>query len=172
MGSGIKQVYGEGLSAVYTAAQATDDKSYIQSWVGQERFDEKGNKYRFVLNVSTVLTVGEPVCYDVSDTTFDEIGNVVATPVTADLGSFAGICVGAIPASGYGYIQTHGYNAAIDLDTATSVTAGQSAYAINGAAGVDPVTTGGVAPVQQAFVKIAVAGTTVTTVEGYIYGTL
>jgi hypothetical protein len=172
MGSGIKQVYGAGLATTYTSTEATNDKEYIKGWVGQERFDEKGNKYRFVQNVSTVLTVGESVCYDVSDATYDEIGNVVATPVTADLGSFAGICVGAIPASGYGYIQTAGYNGAIDLDAATTVTAGQSAYAENGSSGVNPVTTVGTAPIYQAFVKIAVAKTTATTVEGYIYGTL
>lgn len=182
MGSGIKQVYGAGLSTVYTAAEVTNDKEYIKAWVGHQRFDEEGNEYRFVYNATgSALAVNDAVCYDVSDTTFEaagEIGKAVIDPATADLAFFAGLAMGAIPTLGYGYIQTSGYNDSVllALDSGGSSAVGQAAYVINAKSGVRPVTAAGTAPTYTAHVKMLEAATAVTTVtdtttkKGFILG--
>ena len=182
MGSGIKQIYGDILSVVYTATEATNDKEYVKGWVGQDRFDEEGKRYRFVYNATgSALAVNDAVCYDASDTTFEaagEIGKAVIDPATADLAFFAGLAVGAIPTLGYGYIQTSGYNDSVLLALASggSATVGQAAYVIDAKSGVRPTTAAGTAPSYTAHVKMLEAATAVTTItdttskKGFIFG--
>lgn len=183
MGSGLKQIYAEGLSTVYTSTESTTNKDYILEWAGSLRFDEDGKTYRFVQNdnASNAFLLGQPVCYQMGNAGVALLKNV-KDAATADLSLFAGVAVGLIPAGGYGWIQVSGYNAAIQVDspvTATMVigsavypTDGVTYIGEGGAADTAPAT----APAYPAHVQILELVATVTTgatstVQGLIFGT-
>lgn len=82
--------------------------------------------YRWVQNTEVAaMTAGQACQYDSSDTV-DMFKSVIddATGVAADVFFFAGIAMGAIPASGYGYIMVRGYYATAQVDA--PVTAAKS----------------------------------------------
>ncbi len=91
----------------------TDVNSTDLDGVGNIRFDELGNIYRYVKNVdTTAFTAKQPVCYDgTANTGAADFVDEVTRPVTTELMVAAGIAITAIGASGgdmYGYVLVYG----------------------------------------------------------------
>lgn len=116
------------LTAVYSAL--TPSGSGLQApKLGQVYEDGVGKKYKFVKNNhSSALTVGDVVCY----TYANAVNTDVIRPTTATLNFMAGVAVGAIPVSGFGWIQVKGVNDATNLDGTTDIAIGDSLKAVNG----------------------------------------
>lgn len=86
--------------------------------------------YRWVKNDESTATVaGEPVMHDSTNSTAFHNGVVqAATGVAADVAFFAGICMGAIPALGFGWILVSGVyeDAIVDEPGTTAIAIGES----------------------------------------------
>lgn len=94
---------------------------------GQRYEDKFGNVYKFVLNSGTIATIGDVACHDYS--TAGE--SVVKQTTTGALDSLAGVWLGAAPASGYGWIQIKGFNAAINALGNVAIVIGDSLKGVN-----------------------------------------
>lgn len=116
---GMKVLFETGLTDVST----TDIEG-----IGTLRFDEFGNRYRWVYNASAFASrVGSPACYDAtlySGNNF--LKHVLAAPADADILYLGGIFLSIIPTLNYGWIQTWGMygSARVALATGGSADAG------------------------------------------------
>lgn len=108
--------------------------------VGKLRYEDDGRIFRFVQNAeaSTALTLGQVCCHTISTTT--SVFTTVKIPLTANLGTMAGVVMATngIAASSYGWIQVFGANASISVSGATTggtdIAAGDYLKAANGVA--------------------------------------
>lgn len=126
-----------------------------------------GRIYKLVKNNhSAALAVGDVVSHDLLTNDSDA---EVKRPATADLDRMAGVAVGAIPASGFGWIQVYGYCPTIKCDgSGVNVTAGDSLKAAN--ASLKSVKDAA-AGTESAFANHLIAAdavTTDTTVDGWV----
>ena len=79
--------------------------------VGTVRYDEKGNRYRYVKNLEAFAArAGGPACYDLTNNgaAADFLDECTIDGAAADANTFAGIWMAAVPALGFGWIQTLG----------------------------------------------------------------
>ncbi len=111
--------------------------------VGNIRFDELGNIYRYVKNVdTTAFTAKQPVAYDsAANTGAADYVDEVTLPVTAELMNMAGISVAAIGASGgdmYGWVLVYGVSK--DTRVTTPATGGNDIEEGSELIGVDQTT--------------------------------
>jgi hypothetical protein len=121
---GRKVLYRTKVTDVKTSAEGDAEGVGTIRWEGEKC-------YRWVMNYETgSLTAGMPVCYEIGlATAFYE---AVHTPTTANLNTFAGICMGAIATKGFGWIQIEGYHGSISvLATNTTQAAGLICYPLN-----------------------------------------
>jgi len=96
--------------------------------LGQIYEDGIGNKYKFVKNThSSAFAISDVVSYDYSGATTTSVFD----GATAALPYMAGVAMGAIPASGFGWIQIAGVGSAL-VDGTTDVAIGDSLKAVNG----------------------------------------
>ncbi len=108
----------ETLITDVSAADANAQDAGDIEGVGVTREDERGNEYRWVKNAeSAAFAAGDNVCYDASDINAASFMNEVQDPVSNDLMLYAGVAMGAIPALGFGWIQTLGYHTDVLVDT-------------------------------------------------------
>lgn len=91
--------------------------------------DPEANKtYKFVKNShSSALTVGDVVTLDLTGAST----TTVFRPTTATLNLMAGVAMGAIPAAGWGWIQTWGNNDSTNIEGTTDVVLGDSLKAVD-----------------------------------------
>ena len=151
---GSKVVFGTAL---------TDTATTDIEGIGTLRWD--GDKlYRWVKNgEATAQAAGNLVCHQFSNgsTAIEHI----LTPLTADLGFMAGVCISAIPATpGYGWIQVLGYGGAALLphtQTTGSYAAGDYLTPVNA---VTYSSTAAKAATQPNYIRnIQIMGTAATT---------
>lgn len=128
------------LTAVFTAAQyeAAGPRTLVdRPPMGQiVREPGSGKEYMFVENVDTVAR-------EAGDVTYHSLANGVEYEVdqlggaNTGINLMAGVCMGAIPASGgRGWIQTYGYNDTVLIESTTDVAIGDS---LKGSSGKDYV---------------------------------
>lgn len=98
--------------------------------LGQVFNDEStGCRYKFVKNTHTVaFSVGDVGAWDVSA----GLNTSVMKGATANLNLMAGVWMGAPATGGYGWIQTRGYNATINVEGTTDIVLGDSLKLSNG----------------------------------------
>lgn len=93
----------------------TDVKTTDVEGIGTVRFDEYGNRYRWVYNASAFASrVAAPACFDVtlySGANF--LKHVLAAPADADILYLAGVFLSVIPTLNYGWVQTWGLGSAL-----------------------------------------------------------
>lgn len=78
---------------------------------------------------SAALVIGDPVCYDLT-TNVSEFE--VKQPATAILNHLAGVAVGALPISGFGWIQIFGKCAAVRvIGSGTAILLGDTLKGVN-----------------------------------------
>lgn len=123
-----------------------------------------GRVFKLVKNLATVLTVGDVVVHDVLTNDTD---SEVKQPVTAALDQMAGVAMGAIPASGFGWIQVYGYNAAARVKgDVVAITAGDSLKGLTATFTAVKSTASGTTPEFQNYLRALDAATAAdTTVE-------
>jgi hypothetical protein len=117
--------------------------------LGTVYYNGKSTKYKFVKNNhGSALVVGDVVQYDLSSDVVYE----VKQPVTAGLHILAGVAMGAIPASGYGWIQIKGQNSSINMEGTTDIAAGDSLKGSNAQSYLVKDQSAGTAPTHANFV--------------------
>jgi len=111
----MKQIFNVALTGV-------KDSSWTDvEGIGELRFGSDGKVYRFVKNAgATTMSAGYPCCHKLSDG--ENYDQYVYQPTDAERSNLAGICMAAIPPSGFGYIQVYGYNQSVYVTNNTSVT--------------------------------------------------
>lgn len=89
-----------------------------------------GKVFKLVKNThSAAAVIGDPLCYDLTTNVVDF---EVKQPATAILNHLAGVAMGAIPISGFGWIQIFGKAAAVRvIGNGTAITAGDSLKGVN-----------------------------------------
>lgn len=122
-------IFPDALTSTYTSLQ---DLARNGLTPGCRRMAHDGAKtYKLVKNGhSAALVVGYPVVYDQTN---DVTLVTVTQPATALLGFAAGVAMGAIPISGYGWVQVDGYNSSVPLDGTTDVAVGDVLIGVNAA---------------------------------------
>lgn len=91
--------------------------------------DVTGITYKFVKNTHTVaFSVGDVGALDISG----GLSTSVMKGATANLNLMAGVWLGAPATLGYGWIQTRGYNATINVEGTTDIVIGDSLKLSNG----------------------------------------
>lgn len=128
---------------------------------------QTGHLYRLVLNVyASALAVGNPVVYDL---TTNQHSYEVTRPATAALNHLAGVACGAIPASGYGWVQVYGKAPSVTVDgTGTAIVAGDSLKAVNNTFNMVHDQATGTEPTYSNRVIAASATSAATTVAGFV----
>lgn len=135
MGAGSFPHVGFDVTRVYTALGPSTTAASVgvgnqAPQLGEVYHDEAtGKKYRFAKNThTTAFSVGDAAFYDVSG----NLNTSAMKGATANLNLLAGIWVGAPAASGYGWIQTKGYNDTINVEGTTDIVLGDSLKGSNG----------------------------------------
>ena len=96
--------------------------------LGDTYIDVQGNEFKCVKNTTaSAYVVGDVV----SSTYANAVDTETQAGATAALNLMAGVAMGAIPASGFGWIQTWGYNASINTLGHASNVIGASLKAVN-----------------------------------------
>jgi hypothetical protein len=101
---------------------------------GSLYIDKTGNHYRWVQNKDVVAITGG-ICYHKHTSVVGTIPKEVYRLGTADtaLTTIAGVFMSAIPANGYGWIQTKGYGSVAGLaGTTTALAIGMTGGAVSG----------------------------------------
>lgn len=101
-------------------------------FLGEIRFARRGNaKYKFVKNLkATALAVGDVVFFDWVNGKSTEV-NKLGTGSTG-IGSMAGVAMGVIPASGFGWIQIRGDNDSVLLEGTAAIAVGDRLKGVSG----------------------------------------
>ncbi len=103
--AGFKTLFETGLTDTSTAALGDIEG------VGTIRYDEKGNRYRYVKNLESIAArAGGPAMYDITNNgaAADFLDECTVDGVDLDRPGFAGIWMAAVPALGFGWIMTLG----------------------------------------------------------------
>ena len=112
----------------------TEVSAFDLEGVGTIRWNQYGDVFRWVQNTNAAaMAAGDVVSHDLSDTS--AIFQKVDEGATADLSVMGGVTMGAIPISGYGWIQVLGYNATASVTNSatTAIVAGDWLVPVNGA---------------------------------------
>lgn len=121
------------LTEVWTAAayEAAAGRTLTDKPAMGQRFVDSltGKEFLFVENVDTVArAAGDVVAQSLANGVWYEVDEAV----TATLEYMAGVCMGAIPASGgRGWIQVYGYHSAIRVEGTSAVAIGESLKMVN-----------------------------------------
>lgn len=150
---------GFSLTQVYSAI--TPSGTGLQSpKLGQIYSDGQGNQYRFVKNSHTSdLVVGDVVFYDYQNGVSTEVCRLGASGSGNGLDAMAGAAMGAIPTTGYGWIQFQGDGTA-NVDGTTDVAIGDSLKGSSGQVYVVKDAAIGTTPAYQNYMRSRVAYTT------------
>lgn len=99
--------------ALFVTKQITQVSASDLEGVGTIRWKD-GKCYRWVKNgEATAQAIGNLVTHKLADGA--DLFKTVYKPLTANLMVLGGVCVSALPASGYGWIQVWGYNASASV---------------------------------------------------------
>lgn len=123
------QIKPSALTKVYSSlAPSTSQSVDTVPTPGDVRYDSTGKVYKFVKNLhSSALAVGDVVMQAFANA----VGYEVNRMTTATLNMLAGVAVGAIPASGYGWIQIEGDNDTILMEGTSAIAIGDSLKGVN-----------------------------------------
>lgn len=125
-----------------------------------------GKVFKLVKNThSAALVIGDPVCYDLGTNVADF---EVKQPATAILNHLAGVATGAIPISGFGWIQIFGKCAAVRvIGSGTAILLADSLKAVNASSLLIKDAANGT---ESAFSNRIIAGAATTSADTTIAG--
>lgn len=161
-------INGDSLTKTYSSLADLNSRLGLAPGTEREHATEPGRVFKLVKNNhGSALTIGDWVQFDLLANDTD---SEVKQPVTAGLALGGGVAMGAIPASGYGWICIHGYVAAVRTKgDGTAIAAGDTLKGLNAAFTMVVDQAAGTAPTHSRGVVALDASTSAdATIEGFV----